>query len=118
VTGTKSSKLTTVNHFIQAAQPEMQTTKLLFVVALGLTVLIAHASADGDYHNKDNKGPCKGGFWPDGKGCCPELIHGKPYYRDDLNYCYPKDVGCGVFYADAKRYTLSSLCVHQPTEIS
>jgi hypothetical protein len=95
----------------------MQATKLLFVMALGLTVLIASAVADGDYHNQDNKGPCKGGFWPDGKGCCPELINGKPYYRDYLNYCYPKEVGCGVFYADAKRYFGSVVfCLRAPTD--
>jgi hypothetical protein len=35
---------------------------------------------------------CKGGFWPDGKGCCPKIIQGKAYYRDG-NKCYPKDVG-------------------------
>jgi hypothetical protein len=35
----------------------MQTTKLLFVIALGLTVLIASAFADSEHHNK---GPCKG----------------------------------------------------------
>jgi hypothetical protein len=70
-------------------------TKLFCVLALSLA-LAACALAD---EKKDYGGPCKGGYWPDGKGCCPELINGKAYYRDG-NKCYPKDVGCGVYYAD------------------
>ena len=79
----------------------MTSTKLLFIVALGLAVFAVAAMADGDYDDKhrDNKGPCKGGYWPDAKGCCPKIIKGKAYYRD-AHKCYPKDVGCGVFYAD------------------
>ena len=81
------------------------STKLLFVLALGLA-LAATALAD-DYNKKHDGGPCKGGYWPDGKGCCPEIIKGKAYYRDD-NKCYPKDVACGVYYADAHGYTAHS----------
>jgi hypothetical protein len=89
-----------------AAQGRMTSTKLLFIVALGLAVFAIAAMADDDYDYKydDNKGPCKGGYWPDGKGCCPKIIHGKAYYRDG-NKCYPKDVGCGVYYADGNGYT-------------
>jgi len=83
----------------------MTSTKLLCIVALALAVFAIAAAADGDYDDKhrDNKGPCKGGYWPDGKGCCPKIIQGKAYYRDG-NKCYPKDVGCGVFYADGNGY--------------
>merc|ERR1712183_215959 len=84
------------------AKDKMTSTKLLFVVALSLAVFAVAAMADGGYDN-NNKGPCKGGYWPDGKGCCPKIIHGKAYYRDG-NKCYPKDVGCGVFYADGNGY--------------
>ena len=77
--------------------------KLLFAVALCLAVFAACALADDnydrDYHKGNNGGPCKGGYWPDRKGCCPKIIKGKAYYRDD-NKCYPRDLDCGVFYAD------------------
>jgi hypothetical protein len=76
-------------------------TKLLFMLALGLA-LAATALAD-DYNKKHEGGPCKGGYWPDGKGCCPEMIKGRAYYRDG-NKCYPKDLGCGVYYADGRGY--------------
>jgi hypothetical protein len=76
-------------------------TKLFLVLALGL-VLVATAMAD-DKKKHDSKGPCKGGYYPDRKGCCPAIIKGKAYYRDG-NKCYPKDVGCGVYYADGHGY--------------
>jgi hypothetical protein len=41
-------------------------------------------------------GPCPMGFWPDGRGCCPEVINGLPYYRDGRG-CYPR-VFDGVAY--------------------
>jgi hypothetical protein len=72
----------------------MKTAHLLFI-ALGLFVLVASAVAD----NKNSKGPCVGGFWPDGNGCCPQIIKGKPYWPD-VHSCYPIDLDCGVFYAD------------------
>merc|ERR1712093_863976 len=76
-------------------------SKLFFVVALGLALAATAAMADGKMRN--DGGPCKGGYWPDGKGCCPELIKGKAYYRDG-NKCYPKDVGCGIYYADGNGF--------------
>jgi hypothetical protein len=81
-------------------------TKLLFLMAMGLA-LASCALANGG-KKADYGGPCKGGYWPDGKGCCPELINGKAYYRDG-NKCYPKDVGCGIYYADGHGYTLYPL---------
>jgi hypothetical protein len=89
----------------------MTSAKLLFIVALGLALFAVAALADGnngnydDQHrdNKDNKGPCKGGYWPDDKGCCPKVIRGKAYYRD-AHKCYPKELDCGVFYADGNGY--------------
>jgi hypothetical protein len=71
---------------------------LFAMMALSLA-LVASVMAN----DKGQGGPCKGGYWPDGKGCCPELINGKAYYRDG-NKCYPKDVGCGVYYADGHGY--------------
>merc|ERR1712183_1226769 len=98
-------QLSTTSNASNCAGKDMTSTKLLFIVALGLAVFAVAAMADGDYDDKhrDNKGPCKGGYWPDGKGCCPKIIQGKSYYRDG-NKCYPKDVGCGVFYADGNGY--------------
>ena len=92
--------------------------KLLLVVALGLALFAVAALADDDYdydrgyddyaeRNKNLKGPCKGGYWPDGKGCCPEIIKGKAYYRD-YNKCYPRDLDCGVFYSDEDGYVPTS----------
>merc|ERR1712183_1031031 len=84
----------------------MKSAKLLVIMALGLALFAVAALADGDYddkHRDNNKGPCKGGYWPDAKGCCPKIIKGKAYYRD-AHKCYPKDVGCGVFYADGNGY--------------
>jgi hypothetical protein len=76
------------------------TKQLLFIVAIGLFAACALASdGDYDYGKNKNEGPCKGGYWPDRKGCCPEIIKGKAYYRDH-NKCYPRDLDCGVFYAD------------------
>jgi hypothetical protein len=83
-------------------------TKLLFLMAMGLA-LASCALASGDNKKADYGGPCKGGYWPDGKGCCPELINGKAYYRDGNNKCYPKDVGCGIYYADGHGYILYPL---------
>jgi hypothetical protein len=87
-------------------------SKLFFVVALGLALAATAAMADGKMRN--DGGPCKGGYWPDGKGCCPELINGKAYYRDG-NKCYPKDVGCGVYYADGNGYRLTVHRTHTHT---
>jgi hypothetical protein len=67
----------------------------IFLVALVAT-MAATALAD--------SGPCKGGFWPDGDGCCPELINKNPYYRDVNNKCYPREIGKSIFYADSKGY--------------
>ncbi len=91
----------------------MTSTKLLFIVALGLALFAVAALADGDYDDKhrDNKGPCKGGYWPDGKGCCPKIIKGKAYYRD-AHKCYPKELDCGVFYADGNGYASTRTCIH------
>jgi hypothetical protein len=84
------------------------TKQLLFIVAVGLALFAASALADDknydydydyDYGKNKNEGPCKGGYWPDRKGCCPEIIKGKAYYRDH-NKCYPRDLDCGVFNAD------------------
>lgn len=69
--------------------------RLLLFVALGLTLVVC-ALANGYNYG----GPCEGGYWPDGKGCCPDIINYYAYYRDG-NKCYPKDVGYGqVLYAD------------------
>jgi hypothetical protein len=65
----------------------------LFLLAAVLGLLAVLALAD--------SGPCKGGFWPDGNGCCPQIIKGSPYYRDSNNKCYPKEIKYGVYYADA-----------------
>ncbi len=85
-------------------------TKLFLVLALGL-VLVATAMAD-DKKKHDKNGPCKGGYYPDRKGCCPEIIKGKAYYRDG-NKCYPKDVGCGVYYADGNGYAANLPSLHR-----
>ena len=81
-------------------------------MALALAVFAASALAgddyDDDYDYSKNEGPCKGGYWPDGKGCCPKIINGKAYYRDS-HKCYPKDVGCGVYYADGQGYAVLTL---------
>jgi hypothetical protein len=97
---------TTTHNLQQLCSAGMTSTKLLFVMALSLAVFTIVAMADNKYDDKydNNKGPCKGSYWPDGKGCCPKIIHGKAYYRDG-NKCYPKDVGCGVYYADGNGYT-------------
>ena len=89
------------------------TKQLLFIVAVGLALFAASALADDknydrDYGKNKGEGPCKGGYWPDRKGCCPEIIKGKAYYRDG-NKCYPKDVGCGVYYADGNGYAANLL---------
>jgi hypothetical protein len=49
-------------------------------------------------------GPCKGGFWPDSGGCCPQIIKGSPYYRDSNNKCYPKQISYGIYYADSNGF--------------
>merc|ERR1712093_409853 len=45
-------------------------SKLLFVVALGLALAATAAMADGKMRN--DGGPCKGGYWPDGNGFYPD----------------------------------------------
>ncbi len=88
----------------------MTSAKLLFIVALGLALFAVAALADGNYddkhRDKDNKGPCKGGYWPDAKGCCPKIIWGKAYYRD-AHKCYPRDGPRGVLYPDSFGYSLT-----------
>ncbi len=48
--------------------------------------------------SRSMKGPCPGGFWPDGHGCCPKRI-GKQFFYRDFQGCYPDSRG---FYADGK----------------
>jgi hypothetical protein len=74
-------------------------TLCFLVVALALVcaILAEERSTVGE------GGPCLGGFFPDGKGCCPDVIDSKPYWRDS-NQCYPKDVGAGIYYADIAGY--------------
>jgi hypothetical protein len=76
----------------------------LFLVAAVLGLMAVMALAD--------SGPCKGGFWPDGNGCCPQIIKGSPYYRDSNNKCYPKEIKYGVYYADSNGYRLPHCLAH------
>jgi hypothetical protein len=88
-------------------------TSFKILMTLGLMALLAACvmaqEEDDDFnrfrdnYSKDSRGPCPGGYWADGSGCCPEVIKGKAYYRDG-NKCYPSDLGCGVFYADGCGY--------------
>jgi hypothetical protein len=64
---------------------------------VGLLVMVA-ATALAD------QGPCQGGFWPDGSGCCPLIIRGSPYYRDSNNQCYPREINHSIYYADSNGY--------------
>ena len=75
------------------------TSKLLLLAFVAM--LAASALAD--------SGPCKGGFWPDGNGCCPQIIGGNPYYRDQTNKCYPTEIKGSVFYADSHGYASMDL---------
>jgi hypothetical protein len=72
----------------------------IFLVTL-VALLAATVMAD--------SGPCNGGFWPDGDGCCPKLINNTPYYRAFNTKCYPREINKNVYYADSNGYTLPSL---------
>jgi hypothetical protein len=71
----------------------MASSKLFLFLAAAVVAVIASATAQG--------GPCPGGFWPDGSGCCPLIIKGSPFYRDQNNQCYPRQIGSSIFYADS-----------------
>jgi hypothetical protein len=74
------------------------TSRLFLTAAMaGLLVMVA-ATALAD------QGPCLGGFWPDGSGCCPLIIRGSPYYRDSNNQCYPREINHSIYYADSNGY--------------
>jgi hypothetical protein len=75
-------------------------TLKLFLVALVAMLAATAALAD--------SGPCQGGFWPDGDGCCPELINKSPYYRECK--CYPREINKSIFYADSNGYSLLLSC--------
>jgi hypothetical protein len=71
----------------------------IFLVAL-VAMMAAAVLADG--------GPCRGGFWPDGDGCCPKLIDNTPFYRAFNTKCYPREINNSVLYPDSNGY------VHPP----
>jgi hypothetical protein len=74
----------------------MAYTRFLMAALVAVVLMTASAlAADG--------GPCKGGFWPDAGGCCPQIIGGNGYYRDTNNQCYPRNIGGRVFYADSDK---------------
>jgi hypothetical protein len=77
----------------------------IFLVAL-VAMMAATAQADG--------GPCQGGFWPDGDGCCPELINNAPYYRAFNTKCYPTEIGNSIFYADSNGCYPNNMGIYQP----
>jgi hypothetical protein len=78
-----------------------------FVVVCALALFLA-ASARGDDKGGEG-GPCTGGHWPDDRGCCPDVIKNKPYYRD-ARKCYPRDGPRGVLYPDSFGYHLCAVC--------
>jgi len=82
--------------------------KNLRATIIGILFLVASAWASGQYQ-RENQGPCEGGYWPDANDCCPKLVRGGTYYRDSFG-CYPVELECGVLYADDQRFcSLSSL---------
>jgi hypothetical protein len=76
----------------------MTSSKFFIVVAAVVAVMLAASAVAAD------GGPCKGGFWPDSGGCCPQIIKGSPYYRDSNNKCYPKQIAYGIYYADSNGF--------------
>jgi hypothetical protein len=75
----------------------MAYTRFLMAALVAVVLMAESALA------ADNGGPCKGGFWPDAGGCCPQIISGNGYYRDTNNQCYPRNIGGHVFYADSDK---------------